>query len=863
MKKSLLLTLATGLASGAFAQELTPVWYQHHNGSFGLTEANKFPLIKKQAGAELYAGESVYDVYVGFQKYDATRSLLGIMENGLNETDPGLTTEQQALAAAYPDRSLIWIETATGKPLGIALVMGTRPKDVTFVQEWIDKHGGEGAYTTYNDLYWGWSLDEGPDGQKVIYSGYKDKVLRWTPMANHTWSDTPTVAFQEPTPGNPPVPNESTPMSSGDRWWQWRHQNVRVTGSGNDTVIAVNANTWRPGMHIQKLTTTDGVNFLPAARVNDRDNANKNGFSFGGAPTSIIRYGKDSARPNLETVFEAHYPAAGWGPPVNRYTFDPDSPRAWSGDTTIGLFVGDEAEAGDFPKFTWDQGPADGLNAYDGYWNANLQGHKDLDYLVAYSMPSWNNAFNPDRPGWLALHTTAGQRAKGNSTVKIDCLETDESENGGQTGPFLISFGNVEVYPNASTPKAEGRSQIHWVGRTLGFGVFEAKNVAASFSSQPPATMSGYMTTTLRITADTLGGPNFYVWQKDGADLVDDARVSGSRTEKLSIRDAISEDAGKYTLLVKNPLGNLTAETVVSINDFEEINVAVNGTATASSECCGGVASRIIDGNTDGNWGGASVSHTGAENNPSFLIELAADEVVGRLELWNRTDCCGDRTRDMVFTLLDASQNVLWTHQYPGQAPNPLAINLPSGISGVRFAKVERFYPEGTVEHLNLAEYKVIRPYADTLTVNVVTSPASQSVLENTRATFGPVAGNVVAGPQDRLTYQWQRDGIDIPGATGGSYTTPLLVRADSGAKFRVRFLLSGKAVDSADATLTVTPVPTLVLTPAGANIELRFEGNLESADELAGPWAPVLGATTPHTVLKGGSSKKFYRARL
>ena len=124
MKKSLLLTLATGLASGAFAQELTPVWYQHHNGSFGLTEANKFPLIKKQAGAELYAGESVYDVYVGFQKYDATRSLLGIMENGINETDPGLTTEQQALAAAYPDRSLIWIETATGKPLGIALVMG-------------------------------------------------------------------------------------------------------------------------------------------------------------------------------------------------------------------------------------------------------------------------------------------------------------------------------------------------------------------------------------------------------------------------------------------------------------------------------------------------------------------------------------------------------------------------------------------------------------------------------------------------------------------------------------------------------------------------------------------------------------------
>ena len=54
------------------------------------------------------------------------------------------------------------------------------------------------------------------------------------------------------------------------------------------------------------------------------------------------------------------------------------------------------------------------------------------------------------------------------------------------------------------------------------------------------------------------------------------------------------------------------------------------------------------------------------------------------------------------------------------------------------------------------------------------------------------------------LTYQWQKNGTDISGATSASYTTPAVSMADSGAKFQVVVTNNaGKATSNA-ATLTV-----------------------------------------------------------
>jgi beta-galactosidase len=54
------------------------------------------------------------------------------------------------------------------------------------------------------------------------------------------------------------------------------------------------------------------------------------------------------------------------------------------------------------------------------------------------------------------------------------------------------------------------------------------------------------------------------------------------------------------------------------------------------------------------------------------------------------------------------------------------------------------------------------------------------------------------------LSYQWRKNGIDIAGATGASYTTPPTTPADNGSLFSVVVSNSIGSVTSSDAVLTV-----------------------------------------------------------
>src|SRR5690349_22059672 len=63
----------------------------------------------------------------------------------------------------------------------------------------------------------------------------------------------------------------------------------------------------------------------------------------------------------------------------------------------------------------------------------------------------------------------------------------------------------------------------------------------------------------------------------------------------------------------------------------------------------------------------------------------------------------------------------------------------------------------------------------------VTTQPASQTVTAGQAATF-----TVVASGTAPLTYQWQKNGANISGATSASYTTPTTTTSDSGSTFDV-----------------------------------------------------------------------------
>lgn len=77
--------------------------------------------------------------------------------------------------------------------------------------------------------------------------------------------------------------------------------------------------------------------------------------------------------------------------------------------------------------------------------------------------------------------------------------------------------------------------------------------------------------------------------------------------------------------------------------------------------------------------------------------------------------------------------------------------------------------------------------------------PRDLSVPEGRSATF-----EVVATGTAPLSYQWRRDGADIAGATGASYTIDSVTLGDSGARFDVIVSNAAGPVQSGVATLTV-----------------------------------------------------------
>jgi hypothetical protein len=77
-----------------------------------------------------------------------------------------------------------------------------------------------------------------------------------------------------------------------------------------------------------------------------------------------------------------------------------------------------------------------------------------------------------------------------------------------------------------------------------------------------------------------------------------------------------------------------------------------------------------------------------------------------------------------------------------------------------------------------------------------------QSVMLGQPATF-----TVVAAGTAPLTFQWQKNNLNISGATGASYTTPATVLGDNGATFRVIVSNPVNNITSNSATLTVNPV--------------------------------------------------------
>jgi hypothetical protein len=172
-------------------------------------------------------------------------------------------------------------------------------------------------------------------------------------------------------------------------------------------------------------------------------------------------------------------------------------------------------------------------------------------------------------------------------------------------------------------------------------------------------------------------------------------------------------------------------------------NVAKGKSATQSTTSSGGVASRAVDGNTNGNYGAASVTHTqgGIEKTKKvcaqrdivwqpgpwyapwqgrnvdigcahwttktyfensvkrwWQVDLGAEYEIQKIVLHNRTDCCKERLRNFKVYVgnvpfADVSEAALiaqsnWYTNYTGQVNNNATLTRVSGKTG-RYVRVQ------------------------------------------------------------------------------------------------------------------------------------------------------------------------------
>ena len=141
--------------------------------------------------------------------------------------------------------------------------------------------------------------------------------------------------------------------------------------------------------------------------------------------------------------------------------------------------------------------------------------------------------------------------------------------------------------------------------------------------------------------------------------------------------------------------------------------------------------------------------------------------------------------------------NSLGAYTFTGLASGSYTI-APSNTS-YTFTPVSQNATVSTVNVTGVNFTANAAPGAPTIT----TQPVNQTVTTGQRATF-----TVVAGGTAPLSYQWQKNGGNIAGATSASYTTPVTTTADSGSTFRAVVTNAAGTVTSAAATLTVNATP-------------------------------------------------------
>ena len=154
-------------------------------------------------------------------------------------------------------------------------------------------------------------------------------------------------------------------------------------------------------------------------------------------------------------------------------------------------------------------------------------------------------------------------------------------------------------------------------------------------------------------------------------------------------------------------------------------------------------------------------------------------------------------------------------------------------------------------EPIPAANFMPSRVYDGTLFYNLGPVQITRQPANATVPASQPASFSVVADGTPGYTYQWRRNGVNIAGATGASYTLGSAQLSDDGAQFSVVVANEFSSATSANATLgVVSPLPPHVL---GVSVDASFNTLLVRFDNRLDPGTAQ--NTANYTVTRGGTN--------
>ncbi|MES2706414.1 MAG: immunoglobulin domain-containing protein [Verrucomicrobiota bacterium] len=444
-----------------------------------------------------------------------------------------------------------------------------------------------------------------------------------------------------------------------------------------------------------------------------------------------------------------------------------------------------------------------------------LEGLKpNTKYLLTF----YSVAFDPSNVRWIDFRSASGTEA----------LTVDQDSFGNDTGIRIMhSYTSGADGKMAVTMRGLSNATFHMYGFS-NREVVPAGNIAPVIAAQPAnARVIAGDTVTISSGASGVPVPS-YEWYLNGTRVSDGEVYSGATTNVLSINGKGGAGAGLYTLKATNVMGSATSNAA-----YVEVYTPKAGPLFSTGVDSAGAALPETDGNgdpsadphykvtvnPDGDPNIPAVVQTGIPL-PAWVANSSYSNWIGSLP--NTTTPAGavgaftystsvdaganpDTFNACLFYAVDNLTNAILVNGQP--APG---IRLSQGFDRYTIVNLNKLTAPSLHAGVNTVDFVVenLAPAGPTgLRISSVEVPAGiQPVIVEQ-----PVGGGIINGQSVTLSaraygsgvvsYQWTKDGANIPGATTATYSISSFADANNGV-YALKAISSLGSVTSANATL-------------------------------------------------------------